>query len=73
MDSPSLFNTPTTGTITVGGGDRALACCEGGIVVQYSLGLLGLGLRPVRLEISAKKNQAKKLVSKAISNDDSKK
>lgn len=44
---PGCFKTPT-GTITVGGGElrapEAWACCKGGIVEQYSAGLLGLGL-----------------------------
>lgn len=48
--SPSLpggLRTPT-GTMTVGGGEpstpEAWACCRGGMVEQYSAGLLGLGL-----------------------------
>lgn len=45
--APGCFRTPT-GTMTVGGGElrapEAWACCKGGIVEQYSAGLLGLGL-----------------------------
>lgn len=44
---PGCFRTPT-GTMTVGGGELstpdACACCSGGMVEQYSAGLLGLGL-----------------------------
>lgn len=44
---PGCFRTPT-GTMTVGGGElstpEAWACCRGGIVEQYSAGLLGFGL-----------------------------
>lgn len=44
---PDCFRTPT-GTITVGGGELstpdASACCRGGMVEQYSAGLLGFGL-----------------------------
>lgn len=44
---PVCFSTPT-GTMTVGGGElstpEACACCRGGMVEQYSAGLLGLGL-----------------------------
>lgn len=44
---PGCFKTPT-GTITVGGGEfstpEAWTCCKGGMVEQYSAGLLGLGL-----------------------------
>jgi hypothetical protein len=83
-NSPSRLSTPTTGTMIVGGGAAVLAwgwrapagcpggCCSwrgGGMLEQYSLGLLGLTLGPgpgppgndadahddgtVRLEISA--------------------
>ena len=41
--SPSFLKTPT-GTMTVGGGTVPCTCSMGGIVEQYSLGLLGLGL-----------------------------
>lgn len=44
---PDCFRTPT-GTMTVGGGELstpdASACCRGGMVEQYSAGLLGFGL-----------------------------
>lgn len=44
---PGCFRTPT-GTMTVGGGElstpEAWACCRGGMVEQYSAGLLGFGL-----------------------------
>lgn len=44
-----------TGTMTVGGGElrvpAARACCMGGMVEQYSDGMLGLGLGPVGLII----------------------
>lgn len=44
---PGCLRTPT-GTMTVGGGElsapEACACCRGGIVEQYSDGLLGFGL-----------------------------
>lgn len=43
-NSPWRLSTPV-GTITVGRGARALACWVGGTVEQYSMGLLGLGLR----------------------------
>lgn len=52
VNLPSRFKT-LAGTRTEGGCERALACCEGGITEQYSLGLLGLGL-PL-LDSSAKK------------------
>lgn len=44
---PACLRTPT-GTMTVGGGElstpEAWACCRGGMVEQYSAGLLGFGL-----------------------------
>ena len=41
--SPCFRSTPT-GTMTVGKAVLVCTCCRGGIVEQYSLGLLGLGL-----------------------------
>lgn len=42
-----------TGTMTVGGGElrvpAARACCRGGMVLQYSDGMLGFGLGPTGL------------------------
>ena len=43
MALPSFRRTPT-GTMTLGGGELGVACCGGGMVEQYSLGLFGLGL-----------------------------
>lgn len=53
-----------TGTMTVGGGElrvpAARACCIGGIVEQYSDGILGLGLDPVGLIILSRARAKKK-------------